>query len=517
MASTQVTDIALWAWYTSRNAWNQVSLQFWATIPLLAMVSISTIFVYRLTLHPLARFPGPPLAACTSFYYMYYIWTGYFPQHCEKLFAKYGTTVLRVSPSQIIFNDAQAFKDLIGRADVYRGSFALKVIGFTGKNVSSVRDPAEHRRKRRILAPGFSNTVLSEQEPSIVRPLVDKLVERVRESPEGVVNLSSFFDCTTTDIIGTLSFGAHFGMLDQLEKHPFLHVLPEVLRLSVVLQCIPEWFQILSWINRCGPKWAIPKPLTGVVDFTSHHLAERKKRDAVETLEDKTGHKDIMSVIEVGNEKYKGTPGYEPLNQYEMLGEATTLVAGGGDTVATALTMIMFHLGQHADVMEKLSKEIRQTFETFDSINSHTAGQKIPYLDAVAKEAMRVTPVLPGAMWRRADHPLVVCGYPVPAGTDMGAMRSCIFQNPQYFHDPTTFKPQRWMEDMGDNLEVFIPFGTGPRACIGRNIAWMELRLIISKLLWAFDWTPVTKEFNCPDYLVMYRGPMLMRATEREV
>ncbi|KAI0965286.1 benzoate 4-monooxygenase cytochrome P450 [Xylaria arbuscula] len=517
MVSIQVTDIALWSWDTSRNVWNQVPLSVWASIPLLALVSISAICVYRLKLHPLARFPGPPLAACTSFYYMYHIWTGYFPQHCEKLFAKYGTSVLRVAPNQLIFNDVQAFKDLPGRSDVYKGNFALRVIGFTGNNVSTVHDPAEHRRKRRILAPGFSNSVLAEQEPLIVRPFVDKLVGKVRDAPEGVVNLSNFFDCTTTDIIGALSFGANFGMLDQLEKHPFLHVLPEVLRWCVVMQCIPEWFKFMTWLNRRGPIWATPKPLRGVVDFTRYHLTERKKRDAMETLKDKTEHRDMMSVIEAGNEKFKGTPGYQPLNQYEMLGEATALIAGGGDTVATALTSIMYHLGQHPDIMEKLCKEIRETFETFDSINSHTVGQRIPYLDAVANEAMRISPVLPGAMWRRADHPLVVCGYPVPAGSDMGAMRYCIFRNPEYFHDPASFKPQRWVEDSGDNLEACIPFGIGPRTCIGRNIAWMELRLIISKLLWSFDWVPVTKEFKCPDYLVMYRGPMLMRATERKV
>ncbi|KAH8879297.1 benzoate 4-monooxygenase cytochrome P450 [Thozetella sp. PMI_491] len=515
MIATDTINITSWSWETTRDAWDQVPLPIWATISLLAFINVLGICIYRLTLHPLARFPGPPLAACTSFYYMYYIWTGYFPQHCEALFAKYDTIVLRVSPNQIIFNDPQALKDLVGRSDVYKGHFALRVIGFAGNNVSTVNDPAEHRRKRRILAPGFSNSVLAEQEPLIIGPLTDKLVEKVHDAPNGVVNLSSLFDCATTDIIGALSFGANFGMLDQLEKHPFLHVLPDVLRWSVIVQCIPEWFQCMTWINHRGPKWAVPKPMRGVVDFAKYHMDERKKRDAVETAEDKTGHRDIMSVIEVGNEKFRGTPGYQPLNQYELLGEATTLVAGGGDTVATALTTIMFHLGQNPEIMEKLCKEVRQTFETFDAIDSHTVGQKIPYLDAVANEAMRVTPVLPGAMWRRADHPLVVCGHPVPAGTDAGAMRWCIFRNPKCFHDPTSFNPQRWIDDNGDNLDACIPFGIGPRTCIGRNIAWMELRLIVSKLLWSFDWTPITKELNNPDYLVMYRGPMLMRATAR--
>jgi cytochrome P450 len=184
--------------------------------------------------------------------------------------------------------------------------------------------------------------------------------------------------------------------------------------------------------------------------------------------------------------------------------------------VATALTTTFFHLGQHPEIYERLVKEVRATFATYESINSRTTGQGIPFMDAVLNEAMRITPVLPGPMWRRTDHPLNVCNYPVPGGTELGAMRYNIFRNPKCFHDPTVFKPERWMQDMGDDLEASQPFGLGPRTCIGRNIAWMEMRLIVAKLLWSFDWQPITKEFNCPEYLVMYRGPMLMKATPRK-
>jgi cytochrome P450 len=239
---------------------------------------------------------------------MYHIYTGFFPQHCERLFEKYKTDVLRVAPNQLVFNDSQALKDIPGRSDVYRGDFALRVIGFAGTNVSNIRDPGEHRRKRRVMAPGFSNAVLMEQEPVIVMPIVNKLVRKLSELQDGVVNLSDYFDCATSDIIGALSFGANFGMLDQLEKHPFLHVLPNVLRWSVIVQCIPEWFRFMSWVNRVGPKWTTPKPMRGVVDFAGYHLAERKKRDAEEL--DKSGRKDIISVIEAGNTKYKGMEGY---------------------------------------------------------------------------------------------------------------------------------------------------------------------------------------------------------------
>ncbi|KAF9885993.1 hypothetical protein FE257_012171 [Aspergillus nanangensis] len=503
---------------TVMEALNKLPIPLWSTGLAIIVASTLAVCAYRLTLHPLARYPGPKLAACSSLYFLYYIWTGYFPQHCETLFRKYKTNVIRVAPGQVVFNDPRSLKDIIGRSDVYRGNFALRVIGFAGTNVSNIRDAGEHRRKRRLMAPGFSNTVLNSQEPGIVVPIVDKLVTQLaKAAPAGAVNLTDYFDCATLDIIGALSFGANFGMLDKLQDHPFLHVLPSVLRWSVVAQCIPEVFRFLSNVNRYGPSWMTPKAFRGVVEFAGYHLNLRKKRDATEI--DLGSRQDIISIIEAGNEKFKGKEGYTHLGQYEMLGEATNLVTGGGDTVATALTNTFWHLGQNPTVYKRLVSEIRNEFPTSDSVLSPKLAQKIPYLDAVLNESMRLSPVLPGPMWRRTDNPIPVAGYIVPGNTELGAMRYNIFRNPDVFHRADEYLPQRWMERDGefknDDLEASQPFGLGPRTCIGRNIAWMELRLIVAKLLWHFDWEPVTKEWNCPEYLVLYRGPMLMNARAR--
>ena len=96
-----------------------------------------------------------------------------------------------------------------------------------------------------------------------------------------------------------------------------------------------------------------------------------------------------------------------------------------------------------------------------------------------------MSPVLPGPMWRHTDYPIHVAGHMIPPHTELGAMRYNIFRNPDLFHRADEFLPQRWMEREGvfrdDDLEANQPFGLGPRTCIGRNIAWMELRLIVAK------------------------------------
>ncbi|KAI9686051.1 MAG: hypothetical protein M1822_004034 [Bathelium mastoideum] len=469
--------------------------------------------IYRLTLHPLAQFPGPRLAALTSFYYAYWIFVGRLPEHCEALFSKYNTSILRIAPNQLVFRTPQSLKDTIGRHhDVYRGNFALRVLGFTSNTVSNIHDPAAHRRKRKLMNPGFSATTLAKQEPALIVPLVDKLVEKVAATEGKPFNLCNYFDCVTSDIIGRLSFGADFSMLERPDSHEFLHVLPDALKLSVIAQSIPEMFQFLTFLYQYGPKFLTPKALRGVADYASRLMHERAERDANDVDEDRA---DIMSMIMNGAKDVEDEP--TKMDQAEVLGEATTLVAGGGDTVATALSMTMWNLGTHKDIYNELQKQIRDSFSSFESITSKAVTSEVPLVDAVINESMRLNPVLPGPMWRRTEKPILIDDQLIPAETEVGVVRLSLFHNKDQIHRPNEFIPRRWMEDMGDNLEGCQPFGAGPRTCIGRYLAMVEMRLILTKLLWKFDWELMTKEFDNPEYVVTYRAPLLFKALPRLV
>ncbi|OJJ55057.1 hypothetical protein ASPSYDRAFT_135540 [Aspergillus sydowii CBS 593.65] len=484
------------------------SLYTWALAAFLAWMLQC---IYRLTLHPLKGFKGPRLAACSSLYFLYWIYTGYFPQQCEKLFDRYETDVLRVAPGQLVFRSPRSLKEIVGRSDMYRGNFALRVIGFAATNVSNIKDPSQHRRKRKLMNPGFSNTALAKQEPTLILPLVEKLVEKVAASHGRPIDMTNYFDCVTSDIIGKLSFGADFSMLDEPETHPFLHVLPDALRVSVIAQCIPEVYRFLSFVYRYGPESLTPKSFRGVADFARKQMSDRAERDKVKNSD--TEQHDIMSIILNGTaDTIQET---DRMGQHEMNGEATTLVTGGGDTVATALTVTMWNLGRHTPIYKDLISQVRTAFPSYEDITSQSVATKVPLLDAVLNESMRLNPVLPGPMWRRTDKAIVVDNVVVPGGTEVGVVRLSVFQNKQAFHKPDQFIPARWLEDMGDNREAFQPFGVGPRTCIGRYIAMVEMRLILAKLLWKFDWEMLNKVYDNPEYVVLYRSPLWMKAKPR--
>jgi len=117
---------------------------------------------------------------------------------------------------------------------------------------------------------------------------------------------------------------------------------------------------------------------------------------------------------------------------------------------------------------------------------------KLRYLEATIYEALRLFP--PSAASQQRIVPAggaTIDGYYIPAGKTVAVSPWAATRSRLNFHEPDLFLPERWLgEDprfANDHLNASLPFGTGPRVCIGRNLAYMEMRLILAHLLWNFD------------------------------
>ncbi|KAK5656844.1 hypothetical protein OQA88_4392 [Cercophora sp. LCS_1] len=139
--------------------------------------------------------------------------------------------------------------------------------------------------------------------------------------------------------------------------------------------------------------------------------------------------------------------------------------------------------------------------------------QDLPCLNAVLKEGLRLCPpfpwILPRVIPDEEGGDKTICGTWLPAGfcfADLTCLEleakvslhtNAIHRNPEYFHDPESFLPDHWLPGVlnpnarlpfaHDRREAMQSFLVGPRACIGQNLAWAEMRLIIAKLVWSFD------------------------------
>ncbi|KAI4202646.1 MAG: hypothetical protein LQ350_002439 [Teloschistes chrysophthalmus] len=183
--------------------------------------------VYRLYLSPLAKFPGPNLAAATLWYEFYYDVTlrGKYTWKIAELHKKYGP-IIRISPYELHINDPEYYDELYVGPSVRRTmKYSWCIRGF-GPLTYIFGTPGHelHRIRRGAVAPFFSKALVQQLEPS-VHAMIDKLLSRLEnlKGTGSVINLIDVFPCLTTDIICQYAFASPYGYLDAPEFSPTWH------------------------------------------------------------------------------------------------------------------------------------------------------------------------------------------------------------------------------------------------------------------------------------------------------
>ena len=174
--------------------------------------------------------------------------------------------------------------------------------------------------------------------------------------------------------------------------------------------------------------------------------------------------------------------------------ESLVFMTAGGDTVASGLTGIFFYLSRNPDCYERLATEIRSKFPDAGSIKGGMVLQSCHYLRACIEESLRMSPPISATLWRQQvkgdTSPLVIDGHHIPKGTLFGVNVYALSHNPDIFPEPHNYNPDRWLTDDPSSpkmKESFASFGIGPRDCIGKQLAYLELSLVVAKTLWQFD------------------------------
>ena len=162
----------------------------------------------------------------------------------------------------------------------------------------------------------------------------------------------------------------------------------------------------------------------------------------------------------------------------------------GTETTATALSGTTYHLLRNPAVLQTLVTEIREAFADFDDITLEDLA-RLKYLQAVLQEGLRMYPPVPIALPRRIPKEgSIVCDEWVPGDVAIGVNHFATYRMPEHFKNAYEFHPERWLEDPAykdDHLDAFEPFSVGPRNCLGKNLAWHEMRVLLVTVLLHFD------------------------------
>lgn len=180
--------------------------------------------------------------------------------------------------------------------------------------------------------------------------------------------------------------------------------------------------------------------------------------------------------------------GRRRMSEAEMYTNAFSISIAGSDGTATALVGALYLiLKDGAVVRRRVAEEVRSAFAVESDITSSmVTASKLPYLDAVLHEAMRMYPPVAITLPRRVPPGgEVIEGRMVEAGYTVGVNHLACYSSEGNFETSGEFRPERWLDGSGVK-GAFHPFSHGPRACLGKNLAWAEMRLILARLLWRF-------------------------------
>ena len=192
----------------------------------------------------------------------------------------------------------------------------------------------------------------------------------------------------------------------------------------------------------------------------------------IEQKRDADGN-DIISLLQEAD--------HDP-SEEELRNQVVTLLSAGHETTAVSLTCALQLLATHPEKLAAFQAELDEVLDgrtpTMEDLDELT------YTEQVMKESMRVYPPI-YEMLRTTAEEDVLGEYQIPEDTTILISQWVLNRNPEYFEDPDEFRPERWTDEFESQLPsfVYLPFGIGPRRCIGDRIAMMETRLILATLL----------------------------------
>ncbi|KAL7006345.1 hypothetical protein EMMF5_003998 [Cystobasidiomycetes sp. EMM_F5] len=466
---------------------------------LVAGILLVHIVPFFLDPYGLRKYPAPGLAAFTDFWLVYQTRLGRRFQVLDEAHRKYGKYV-RISPRHLSIADPDALQTVYGH-----GTGTMKPVfydAFVGlKNVRglfNVRDRHEHTRKRKIVSSTFAQRNVLEFEPyiaDVLKNFIKKWDHYTSQAKKNTadgwwkVDTLPWLNYLAFDIIGDLAFGSPFGMvereadlaaIEQLDGTvihvPAVDILNERGEYSNCLGVMQPWLR--PYIKYIDPWFARgSKAVKDLAGMARARVNERLKTGAGD-------RKDLLARLQEARDDNGNAMDID-----ELTAEALTQLIAGSDTTSNSSCAIIFYLARNVEKQKKLQEELDKAFtvKSVDGVVEYEDAKVLPYLEACINEALRMHSTssmgLPRAMTEcefKGEH--------ISAGMECSVPAYTVHHLESIWGDPHTYRPERWLGEDAKQLDKsFIPFSVGPRSCVGRNLAFMELLKFMATLMYRYD------------------------------
>ncbi|CAM4630790.1 unnamed protein product, partial [Caretta caretta] len=219
------------------------------------------------------------------------------------------------------------------------------------------------------------------------------------------------------------------------------------------------------------------------------------------------------------SESNEKTHSYKALSDKEIMAQALVFILAGHETTSFTLNFLSYNLATHPDVQQRLQEEIdaalpNKAAPTYDAI------LQMEYLDMVVNETLRLFPV-GGRIERVCKKTIEINGVTIPKGTVTMIPAYVLHQDSEYWPEPEEFRPERFSKENRESMDpyIFLPFGAGPRNCIGMRFALLSLKVAMIVLLQRFSFrtckdTPIPLVMDTKGFL-QPKKPVILKMVPR--
>ncbi|XP_063415463.1 cytochrome P450 3A6-like isoform X1 [Mytilus trossulus] len=472
-----------------------IEINGWILVVIFLCVTIIIIFVHFRSKHTVwsrAGVPGPtskPFVGITPLYR-----TKGMIQTDLDLVKKYGRCfgIYQGLVPTLVISDPETIKEVMvkefsncpNRRNVLPSRNELK------HSLIHLRD--DHWRFiRNTLLPTFSSGKMRALNP-IFKRSYEQLVENLKPKAEAgePIEFKQVFGAYTMDIIASAGFGLDVDSQKNPEnkftKYAKMLFDFKFSRLIILIMAFPSVDIIFNWFN------ISPNNNRTIMDFFKsvvktaigmRNETDQKPKDLLQMMLNAHNDKDVndyeaVHQYEKDPEKWKK----RGLTLDEITGNAILFLLVGYDTTASALTFVTYCLATNPDCQEKLIKEIDSVLgkdcPNYDNI------QKMDYLDRVFSETLRL--YAPGGRTgRNVEKEMIVNGYKIPKNAEIMIPIHAIHRDPEFWEEPDKFDPERFTPENKAKRHpyCYLPFGHGPRSCIGMRLAQVEAKYALVYIL----------------------------------